>query len=71
MARRMRTCIACGQTDDGPKHVVAVDPVNDVNWHFDCHATVTGCEPCVETVKAAKGKKDLDLVEHLTGQRED
>lgn len=74
MARQVRPCIACENPgDEAPKHIVAVpDGTNggvDVFWHYDCHALMTGCESCTAVVKSADGKKNADLVEHLTGER--
>jgi hypothetical protein len=56
MSNPVRTCLGCGVEDDHPRHVVAVDPLNDVPWHHDCHAAITKCELCVAITKAAKGK---------------
>jgi len=74
MARMMRKCVACEKTDTAPKHVVViVTESGDTNvvWHMDCHADATGCEPCTATVEAAEGKKDDELVEHITGEKVD
>lgn len=38
-------CLGCEQTDDHPKHVVALRDGSDAPWHMDCHAKV-GCESC-------------------------
>jgi hypothetical protein len=40
-----RTCLGCQQTDDHPRHVIALQDGSEVGWHMDCHAT-TGCESC-------------------------
>jgi hypothetical protein len=63
------SCLACGQTDDHPKHSVAITPVNYVDWHYDCHHAVTGCEICAPIVKSAKGKTGEELRAHLMGKK--
>jgi hypothetical protein len=65
MANPVRTCLACGQTDDHPRHVVGLPDGNDVNYHFDCCAIVKGCETCTPTVDSAGGKKGDDLRAHI------
>ncbi len=42
------TCIACGQTDDHPKHRYAAGPASGEFqrcYHLDCHAAM-GCDIC-------------------------
>jgi hypothetical protein len=62
-------CLGCGQEDDHPKHAIAVDPINVVRWHYDCHSAVTGCEICAPIVKGAKGKTGEDLRTHLMSKK--
>lgn len=62
-------CLGCGQVDDHPKHVVAVDPVTDVWWHYDCHHAVTGCQVCAPVVAAAQGKTGEELRAILTSKK--
>ena len=72
MARQMRACIGCTQTDQAPKHTMAVaDGTNggvDVHWHYDCHAVATGCATCQKVVSDSGGAQDGALVEFLTGE---
>jgi hypothetical protein len=53
----LRGCSACHQEDDGPRDVIWN---SDKLFHMDCHALM-GCESCLETVRAAGGKKDSEL----------
>jgi hypothetical protein len=69
MSNLVSACLACGQEDDHPKHVVAIDPVNLVRWHYDCHHTVAGCEICAPIVKSAKGKTGEELRTHLMDKK--
>lgn len=64
-ANPIRTCLACGQTDDHPRHVIALPDGNDVNYHFDCHKIVTNCEHCTPVVDSSDGKKGDDLRAHI------
>jgi len=57
------TCIGCGQTDDHPKHRIALRDGSEVIWHHDCHAIATGDE--VSAAIAAKGLKGDKLREHI------
>jgi hypothetical protein len=41
----VRACLGCEQSDDHPKHVMALRDGSDAPWHMDCHAK-TGCESC-------------------------
>lgn len=60
-ARPLRTCTRCGQTDDHPRHNIAV-PVGQkpANFHMDCHALM-GCPICVEQTKDADGAQGDEL----------
>lgn len=66
MTNPVRTCLACGQTDDHPRHVIALPDGNDVTYHFDCCKIVKGCEHCTEALEHADGAKGNDLRAHLT-----
>jgi hypothetical protein len=64
-ARPLRTCTRCGQTDDHPRHVMAVPAGQPLaNFHMDCHA-VMGCPICVEQIKDADGAQGSELRGHL------
>lgn len=65
--RPLTTCLACGQTDDHPKHSVMVDPAGGwADWHLDCHAQVTGCEDCSRRIAGRPdGATGAQLLEHL------
>ena len=73
MARQMRTCIACNQTDNHAKHDVIIGE-ESVSWHFDCHAASQKCPACVESMKGNKGKRGFELLKALgadvEGERE-
>lgn len=64
-ARPLRTCTRCGQTDDHPRHNIAV-PVGQkpVNFHMDCHALL-GCPICLHQLKDADGAQGDELRGHL------
>lgn len=66
MSNPVRTCIGCAQSDDHPRHVVAVADGSSVTWHMDCHALATGCEVCANQIRDAEGATGDDLREHLT-----
>lgn len=62
----LRTCIGCTQTDDHPRHVIALPDGSDVGWHMDCHQLATGCETCAAQLADAGGATGDDLRLHLT-----
>lgn len=64
-----RTCIGCAQTDDHPRHVVAMPGGVEVTWHMDCHAIATECEICVGIVASANGAKGDKLRTHLVSPK--
>lgn len=66
MTAPVRTCIGCGQSDDHPRHTIALPDGNDVHWHHDCHALATGCATCAATVDSAGGVIGDELREHIT-----
>lgn len=64
-ARPQRTCTGCGQTDDHPRHVIAVPAGQPlVNFHMDCHRLI-GCPICTEQLKNADGAQGTELRGHL------
>jgi hypothetical protein len=53
-----RTCIACGQIDDHPKHVVALMDGSDAAYHHDCHArSSAACAICAAVVASSDAKR--------------
>ncbi len=51
----LRTCTACGQTDDHPRDVLNVLPGEEpINYHLDCHAAL-GCTRCADRLAAVDG----------------
>lgn len=68
MSRAIRSCIACGQDDDHPRHVTAT-PAGSVPVHMDCHAAM-GCEVCAQQIGGADGAQGDELRTHLLGLRE-
>lgn len=65
MANPVRTCLACGQTDDHPRHVIALPDGNDVNYHMDCCQIVKGCEHCAAAREGGEDKKGDELRTHI------
>lgn len=65
MSNPIRTCIGCTQSDDHPRHVVALADGSEVTWHQDCHALATGCAVCAATVESAAGLKGDELRSHI------
>ena len=63
MAGKIRGCVACGQEDDHPRHVIAT-PAGSVPVHMDCHKAM-GCEVCAATVSTAETLKGDDLRAHI------
>jgi hypothetical protein len=56
-----RNCIACGQVDDHPRHVIQVDPNSTIAFHMDCHAR-SGCEVCASQLQACEATTDNPVV---------
>jgi hypothetical protein len=67
MSAPTRTCIACQQTDNHPKHMVIAPDGSDVVWHMDCHKLADPpCAVCMDaTTDAPEGAKGETLREHL------
>ena len=67
--RPMRTCVACGQTDDHPRHSVLVGDAW-AEYHLDCHALMS--PPCQECKARVTGRPPhaigADLLKHLLDQ---
>lgn len=68
MTNPLRVCLGCGQTDDHPRHVIALQDGSDVPWHMDCHALATGCDVCKSQIAGAEGVTGDELRTHLTGE---
>jgi hypothetical protein len=63
MPGKIRGCVACGQHDDHPRHVIAT-PAGSVAVHMDCHAAM-GCAKCAATVGTAENLKGDELRDHI------
>lgn len=62
----VRSCIACGQEDDHPRHGIYMGPdLGHVLWHMDCHSHATGCDTCNAQIADAGGVKGDELRTHL------
>lgn len=66
MSHPVRTCIGCTQSDNHPRHVVALSDGSEVTWHMDCHELATGCEVCRAQITDAMGVIGDALRTHLT-----
>ncbi len=69
----LRTCPACGLSDDHPRHERGV--VNlpagqrpPAGLHLDCCAA-SGCELCQDTVTRCGGRTGQDLIDFLAAER--
>jgi hypothetical protein len=40
-----------------------------VFFHYDCHASVSGCESCASVVKDSNGKTGDALRDHIMGKK--
>lgn len=69
MSNPTRTCIGCAQTDDHPRHVIALPDGSEVTWHFDCHRIAAGCPSCTAQTAGAEMLTGETLREHLLSQR--
>lgn len=70
MSHLIRSCIACGQADDHPRHVIAQGDAS-ILWHMDCHVIATGCEVCEQQIGGADGAQGDELRTHLLALRGD
>lgn len=63
----VRPCIACGQSDDHPRHEVVIGDGThtSVFWHMDCHAQATDCAVCKAQLTGANGATGHELRAHL------
>lgn len=59
----IRGCVACGQHDDHPRHVIA-NGSTSIPFHMDCHAA-TGCVTCQQQIADADGVQGDELRTHL------
>lgn len=65
----VRSCIACGQTDNHPRHVVVLPSGDSAAYHMDCHARMNPpCDDCVGLTAAAAGVTGDDFRAHLLSQ---
>lgn len=63
-----RMCWICEQTDDHPRHVIAMADGNDATPHMDCHASLTGCESCRTQTRNQGDARGEDFRRILTTQ---
>lgn len=64
----LRTCAACGQTDDHPRCVVEDGTGADLTYHKDCHRDAVGDMPCHAVLaEGGDGLKGDDLRAFITG----
>lgn len=62
----VRNCIACGQQDTDPRHVITLPDHTEINYHMDCHARANPpCPTCTDQIAGAKGKTGGALREHI------
>lgn len=67
-----RTCIGCGQTDNHPKHRIALGDGNEAAWHMDCHArSGDGCESCAAQKEGAEHLVGEEFRAHIHGLGDD
>jgi hypothetical protein len=64
-ANPIRTCLACGQTDDHPRHVIGLPDGNSINYHMDCCVVVKNCEHCTASLEGSNEAKGDDLRAHI------
>lgn len=60
-----RNCVACGQVDDHPRHILINSDYEDVPFHLDCHSRM-GCSVCSAQLEGADGLTGDALRAHLT-----
>lgn len=57
MGNPIKTCLACGQTDDHPRHTHVLLDHSEVGHHFDCGARMEPpCESCTQRSAGSAGK---------------
>lgn len=63
----VRNCIACGQVDDHPRHVIDVGDGREMAFHMDCHSRMNPpCQICADQIADAPvGTIGEDLRAHL------
>jgi hypothetical protein len=70
MANPIRTCLACGATDDHPRHVYALRDGAEVTYHIDCCAIARKCEHCIASLEGAPAGITGDAMRaHLTREK--
>lgn len=65
----LRTCMACGQTDDHPRHslIIRLQPeLVEEEMHKDCCVRERGCRQCWSEISGADGKTGDELRAHIT-----
>jgi hypothetical protein len=66
MSLPVRNCLACGQVDTDPRHVITLPDHSEVGYHMDCHARMNPpCEACVAQTETAQGVTGDAFREHL------
>jgi hypothetical protein len=61
-----RNCVACGQVDDHPRHVVVLADGSDAPYHHDCHSRLNPpCAICQVIAQSAQGVTGDALREHI------
>lgn len=64
----LRTCLACSQTDDHPRHEILLQVQPELlvaGMHLDCCAQVRGCESCKAQTEGAAGKTGEAMRQHI------
>jgi len=62
MSQPVRNCLACGQVDDHPRHVITLPDHSEVTYHMDCHSRMNPpCEVCTAQTANAEGKTGDEL----------
>lgn len=57
MTNPMRTCLACGQADDHPRHDHVLPDHSTVSHHFDCgNRMMPPCESCAVRLRSHDGQ---------------
>lgn len=66
MTAPVRSCLACGQTDDHPRHMVVLSDGSEAFWHMDCHSRISPpCSVCAEVISGADGVTGDALRSHI------
>jgi len=71
MTMPVRSCLACGQVDDHPRHVITLPDHSEVTYHMDCHARMNPpCEICTAQTETATGVTGDELRAHITSSEQ-